>query len=135
MTLEQLKDYRKNALEIAHIESRLDELEIIYYPRAQNLDGQPKGGGGKDVLLSIIEKKTALENLLRLHQLELLMQQTEIEKAVEMLKDPTERVIIRLRYMGGLSWREIANETRYSEPQAKRKHKKALSIICKHDTP
>lgn len=51
---------------------------------------------------------------------------SEIEKQLDTFLDPTERIIIRLRYISYLSWKEIANKTGYSIRQLQRIHKGLL---------
>ena len=50
----------------------------------------------------------------------------EIEKQLDTVLDPIERLIIRLRYTYYLSWKEIANKTGYSVRQVQRIHKDIL---------
>lgn len=52
----------------------------------------------------------------------------EIEKYIDTLLDPMERIIIRYRYIYYLSWQEIANKTGYSTRQVQRIHKSVLDI-------
>lgn len=52
----------------------------------------------------------------------------EIEKQLDTVLDPIERLIIRLRYTSYLSWKEISNKTGYSTRQLQRIHKSVLDI-------
>lgn len=52
-----------------------------------------------------------------------------IEQAVGGLQDPTEQMVIRLRYIKGYSWTRIHFDVHYSESQVKRIHKRALKRL------
>ena len=50
----------------------------------------------------------------------------EIEKYIDTLLDPMERIIIRYRYIFHWSWKKIENKTGYSTRQLQRIHKSVL---------
>lgn len=50
----------------------------------------------------------------------------EIEKYIDTLLDPMERIIIRYRYIFHWSWKDIENKTGYGYRQLNRIHKNAL---------
>lgn len=52
-----------------------------------------------------------------------------IEAAIEGLTDPTERLLLRLRYMEGKSWTQVGFAIHYSPSSTKRIHKRALEHI------
>jgi DNA-directed RNA polymerase specialized sigma24 family protein len=52
-----------------------------------------------------------------------------IEKAVAGLPDPTEQLLLRLRYVKGYSWTRVRFELHYSESQVKRYHRRALKRL------
>lgn len=49
-----------------------------------------------------------------------------LDKAVRGMQDPTEQMILRLRYIKGYSWTRIRFEVHYSESQVKRYHRQAM---------
>ncbi len=51
---------------------------------------------------------------------------TAIESAVDGLDDPTERLLLRLRYIEGYSWTRVARAIHYSRAQTMRIHARAL---------
>lgn len=111
MTKEQLRKYRPMKKEQRQIEQRL-----------RNLERRPEGD--QETLRPLREcyaKK--LE--------ELVAAQLEIEKAIETLDDPTERMLVRLRYIDGLSWYRIMTTINYSEQQTHRIHARALIKLKK----
>lgn len=57
--------------------------------------------------------------------------QMQIEKYLDTLKEPMERLIIRGRYICYLPWNEISDKTGYSLRQVMRIHKKILDSLDK----
>ena len=54
---------------------------------------------------------------------------TNIEHEVNRLSDPTEQLLIRLRYLDGYSWTKIGFTMHYSKTQLQRIHKRALEHL------
>ena len=54
--------------------------------------------------------------------------QIKIEKVIETL-EPTERTLMRLRYIDGAEWIEVAEAIHYEWTQTHRIHAKALAKI------
>ena len=106
MTKEQLRNYQPMKKEQRQIEQRLRNLERS--PESDQEALQP--------LRECYTKK--LE--------ELVAAQLEIESAIGTLEDPTERTILRLRYIDGLSWYKIMATINYSEQQTHRIYARAL---------
>lgn len=107
MTKEQLRLYRSIAREIDQLEQRIINLEMM--------------GHNDDVTLP-------LRNLYREKLKKLIDGQLRIEQAIESL-DPTERVLMRMRYMDGEDWLEICATIHYEWAQTHRIHAKALNKI------
>lgn len=106
MTKEQLRQYRSIKIEVSQIERRIEELEGV---------GQP------DIL-------QPLQDLYREKLEELVSGQLRIEKAIEDL-NPTERELMRLRYIDGSEWTEVAETIHYEWTQTHRIHARALAKI------
>lgn len=104
MTKEQLRQYRSIKIEISQIERRIEELE-----HDEDIT-QP--------LRSLYREKLA----------ELIECQLRIEKAIESL-NPTERELLRLRYIDGVDWTEVAATINYEWAQTHRVHSRALAKI------
>lgn len=106
MTKEQLRQYRSIKIEISQIERRIIELETL---------------GLDDVvspLHELYQKKLA----------DLVDGQMRIEKAIEDL-NPTEREVMRLRYIDGADWNDVADTIHYEWAQTHRVHARALAKI------
>ena len=110
MTKEQLRNYQPMKREQRQIEQRL-----------RNLERRPESD--QEILRPLRECYTKkLE--------ELVAAQLEIEEAIKTL-DPTERDLVRLRYIDGLSWYKIMRTINYSEQQTHRIHARALIKLKK----
>lgn len=110
MTKEQLRNYKKLKREHARLEQRLRILE-----KRPDCD--------QAILRPLVDCYEA--------KLEALVNETlKIENAIETLT-PTERELVRLRYIDGLPWFRVAVGINYSEPQARRIHQDILRKIKK----
>ena len=106
MTKEQLRQYRSIKIEASQIERRIEEL---------------KQGGNYDIT-------QPLQDLYRQKLADLIADQLKIEKAIEGL-NPTERELMRLRYIDGADWTEVAATIHYEWTQTHRIHARALAKI------
>ena len=109
MTKEQLRQYRSIKIEASQIERRIEELERM--------------GHGYD--REIIQP---LRDLYCTKLEELVIGQMRIEQAIETL-NPTERELMRLRYIDGADWTEVAATINYEWAQTHRVHARALAKI------
>lgn len=106
MTKEQLRQYRSIKIETSQIERRIEELERL---------------GHEDITKPLQE--TYREKLGTLIEVQL-----KIEQAIEAL-NPTERELMRLRYIDGADWTEVAATINYEWAQTHRVHARALAKI------
>lgn len=109
MTKEQLRQYRSTKIEISQIERRIAELERMGHDYDRELI-QPLRDLYRDKLKGLIDG------------------QLKIEKAIESL-NPTERELMRLRYIDGADWTEVAATIHYEWTQTHRIHARALAKI------
>ena len=107
MTKEQLRQYRSIKIETSQIERRIIELETL--------------GQDDDIT-------QPLRDLYREKLRELIDGQLRIEKAIEGL-NPTERELIRMRYIDGAEWLDICEAIHYEWTQTHRIHARALAKI------
>lgn len=107
MTKEQLRQYRSIKIETSQIERRIEELE---------------GLGHDDDITQ------PLRDLYRQKLADLIEGQLKIEQAIESL-NPTERELIRLRYIDGAEWIDVAETINYEWAQTHRVHARALAKI------
>ena len=107
MTKEELSEYRSIKVEISQIERRIIELERKGYD---------------------LEITHPLRELYRQKLSDLIDCQLRIEKAIESL-NPTERELMRLRYIDGAEWLDVAAEIHYEWTQTHRIHARALAKL------
>ena len=107
MTKDELREYRSIKMEVCQIERRIEAME-----------GRTDDIGYTDTLRELYREK--LKALLDL--------QLRIEKAIESLS-PTERELMRLRYIDGEEWVDVAETIHYEWTQTHRIHARALNKI------
>lgn len=107
MTKEQLRQYRSIAREIEKLEERIVRLDMK--------------GHNDDIT-------KPLRDLYREKLKKLIDGQLRIEKAIESL-NPTERELMRQRYIDGAEWLDVAASIHYEWTQTHRIHARALNKI------
>lgn len=107
MTKEQLRQYRSIKIETSQLERRIIELETL--------------GHDDDIV-------QPLRDLYREKLSTLVDGQLRIEKAIADL-NPTEREVMRLRYIDGVDWNEVSETIHYEWAQTHRVHSRALAKI------
>ena len=107
MTKEELRQYRSIKEEICQIERHIKDLERM--------------GDHSDLLQT-------LGDLYRQKLQSLVDLQLRIESAIEFLTS-TERQLMRLRYIDGADWTEVAATINYEWAQTHRVHARALAKI------
>ena len=130
MTKTRLKHYRNNKKEIEQLRARLEELETaLYYPKIPHLTdmprgGKPEGNTQEDLAIYHIELQAKYNAKLA----GLAAEQLAIENAIEGLPQ-TERMLMRYRYLDGLSWEEVCVQMNYSWTQTHEYHGRALQKL------
>ena len=130
MTKEELRGYRNLKREADQLEQYIARIKAeIYAPRTTHLDAIPgasPNGTGPTERLAL--KHVELLERYREKLVELRTAQLRIEKAIEPLS-PDERMLMRYRYIDGLTWEEVAVKMGYSWRQVHRIHAKALEHV------
>lgn len=108
----------------------LDEIQQLradkMFPSAAFSDGLPKGCGQNDLSDYIVLLDEQL-GFLKTERLERAKIRSKIEKSIRAMKDDEEQRVLRLRYIKGLKWEEIAVEMGYSWQHTHKIHAKALN--------
>ena len=107
MTKDELKEYRSIKIEMCQLERRIKGME-----------GRTDDIGVNEALKAMYHEK--LQSLLEC--------QLKIEKAIESLNS-TERELMRLRYIDGAEWLDVAETIHYEWTQTHRIHARALAKI------
>ena len=104
VTMEWLGRYLAIKEEIKDIKARLDAMDGWKSPRLSDNPSHTSSNEGLDPIIIRREKlyQKYLEKLAEGYEVVL-----EIETFVEEVKDPMTRTIIRLKYIDGMTWREV----------------------------
>ena len=122
---EYLKSYRRAVKREKDI---LDEIQRLrsdkMFPSAVN-DGMPKGNSQSDLsdYIAILDEQI---ELLKVERLEKARCYQKIEKQIRQMENEDEQEVLRLRYITGLKWEEVAARMSYSWKHIHRIHSSAL---------
>lgn len=123
---EYLRSYRKTRAEEKAIRESIEELRLNKMsPSLGTQDGMPKGSGSSDLSgyaarLDELERKY-MEKLDKAARLI-----CDISRDIDAMENPIERTLLRLRYICGDTWEQIAVELGYSWQWTHKIHAKAL---------
>ena len=122
---EYLKSYRRAVKREKDI---LDEIQRLrsdkMFPSVVN-DGMPKGSSQSDLsdYIAILDEQI---ELLKAERLEKARCYQKIERQIRQIKNEDEQEVLRLRYIIGLKWEEVALNMSYSWKHIHRIHSSAL---------
>ena len=109
------------------LEREIDELRLDrMIPGSPAQDGMPHGSGGGD-LSGYVARLDELDRKLRAQMYKKIQLRAEITEKIDAMSDETESLLLRLRYIHGLKWEEVAAKMDYSWKQIHRLHSKALN--------
>lgn len=122
---EYLKSYRRA---IKREQDILDEIQRLrldkMFPSVVN-DGMPHGSSHSDLsdYAAILDEQI---DLLKEERLERVRCYQKIEGQIRQMENEDEQEVLRLRYMLGMKWEEVAVKMGYSWKQTHRIHSSAL---------
>lgn len=126
---EQKKEYLKSYLRAVRREKEiLEEIQRLrfnkMFPSVVN-DGMPKGSGQSDLAeyAAILDEEIEKLKRERLKQARLYR---DIEDRIRRISDDNEQRVLRLRYIKGLTWEEVAVEMKYGWTHVHNIHSRAL---------
>ena len=127
-----LQQYRHILREIVHLKTEKQRvLDQLLAPKAP--DGMPHSQSVQDSIGNAVAWRDKYQRLIDARLDELLNLRGCIEDAITGLP-PQERQLMRLRYIDGLRWEQIAVELNYSYRQVLRIHGYALHKMTRHVT-
>lgn len=125
---EFLRRYRKAVRREQEI---LDEIQRLradkMFPSVCN-DGMPRGSSQTDLSDYMAEIDAAIEDLKK-ERLEKIKIYREIEMRIRCMKDEDEQEVLRMRYIKGTKWEDIAEKMNYSYSGTLKLHGRALTDI------
>jgi len=122
---EYLKSYRRA---IKREQDILDEIQRLrldkMFPSVVN-DGMPHGSSHSDLsdYAAILDEQI---EFLKEERLERVRCYQKIERQIRQMENEDEQEVLRLRYIKGLKWEEVALKMNYSWKQVHRIHSSAL---------
>ena len=99
---------------------RMDQM----FPSMVN-DGMPKGSQQSDLSDYMVLLGEQIDRL-KQERLEKARTRDQIDLAIRRMENPDEQRVLRLRYLWGLKWEEVAVKMNYSWKQIHRLHGSAL---------
>lgn len=123
-----LKRYQKA---VKREQDILDEIQRLradkMFPSVCN-DGMPRGSSQTDLSDYVAEIDAAIEDL-KEERLEKIKIYREIEMRIRCMKDEDEQEALRMRYIKGMKWEDIAEKMNYSYSGTLKLHGRALADI------
>lgn len=129
---EYLRSYQKAVRREQEILDEIQQLRMDkMFPSAVN-DGMPKVSEQRD-LSDYVAKLDELIEKLKQERFEKIKRMDDILYHISLLRDEDEQRVLRLRYIKGLKWEEVAVNMDYKWAQMHRIHSRALKNF-KRDT-
>ena len=94
--------------EIGQLKSRIEELECIAVSDTSRITGMPHVTGISDKVGRYAAEIADLKELLDLNLKKCFYELNRLNRYIEGIDDSQMRMIMTLRYVNGLSWRQIA---------------------------
>lgn len=117
------------------IETRQDELAIMRSKSEKTtttISDMPRGGGADQSKQErYVDDILELQKLIEISMQKMWYEKLRIERYIDTIPDAASRLIIRLRYVNGMTWEQIGYEVSYSRIQVIRIHN---ALLQKHDT-
>lgn len=134
MTKAELQSYRYIALEIERLEEEIERTRAkVESPAVQHLSHAPGGGRVPDRIADLVaEIEGLIENLEQQYKT-MSARRERIDRAISVLHEREQR-LIRLRYIDGKGWEQIAVDMNYSWRQVHNIHSEALKKIAHNCT-
>lgn len=109
MTLTDLERYRQ--LKIRHEEAiqMIEELRGRAVPGSPALDGMPHSSGVSDKVGTLAIMIADLEAKLPSYERQIIKEHDQVEEFIRGIDDDKTRMIFRLRFQAGKTWKEVAD--------------------------
>ena len=127
-------NYRALRLEVCQLKDYVDMLDralsSVPIPQYSFTPKAPHSGGSS--LASRVARYLEMKELFETQRAEAEAQVLAVERAIQSLADPSERLVMRLRYLEGRSWASVVSKLQpegYSERQVYYIHGAALKKL------
>jgi len=119
MTIDDLKNVRRQKLRVESLQERIERLRSRAEYTQQQIGECGRSDPTRDRLAEYVAELDDLESQLTGEMIALEKQLVSVDAELGKLTENQEK-ILRLRYIGGLSWKRVARVVKYSERQCKR---------------
>lgn len=119
----KMKQYRQLVAEIAELEEEREALSRGHLPSSWGIGERVTNGKVTDSTAETVDKMWHLAELLAEKLNKLIALRTEIEGWLDSF-EPDDRRMLRLYYVDGLTWEEVAERVGYSSRHLSRKIKR-----------
>ena len=123
MTIDDLKNVRRQKLRVAALEERIERLRERAEYNQRQLGECGRSDPTRDRLAEYAAELDDLERELTGEMITLEKQLTIVDAELAKLPENQEKVL-RLRYLEGMNWQNVASKARYCERQCLRLSKK-----------
>lgn len=134
MDKQAFQQYRQLCREIRELEAEKEALAAGNLPASWPLGGLKGKGRHTDTVGEAAAQLWQLAQLLAQRLNQLVALRNEIEKTIEALQ-PEERRLLRLYYIDGLNWEQVAERLDYSTRQINRKQQQIMQQLFPEPTP
>ena len=125
----KFSEYRDMVLELKGLDDLIQQKELIIQSVTAKSAGSEGSGGKKletcDRVIVLADLKESRDELIMAIEEET----GKMEMRIRHLEKPRQRTIVRLRYLEGLTFEEIAKEVVWSLPTVKKEFYKAARIL------
>jgi len=127
MDKQTLRQYRPLVLEIEQIEEQINRLGDGLIG-AVNINDMPHSQSKiHDPMAEVACKMADLAQVMAIKLNRAIALRIEIERAIDSLEEPRDRLLMRYRYIDGKTWEQIAVEMNYCYMQVCRIHGRILN--------
>lgn len=121
------KDLRKERDQLRKMVAQFEST--MYSPSGPNLDGMPRNPSTGNPVLNATAQHLALLDRYRTALDRVTAAQTRIEQMIEGL-DSKYRVLLRCRYIDGMTWEKVCVAVNYSWRRTHYLHSQALNLLA-----
>ncbi len=108
MTLRELNEHFDLLEKLDKAEEVMRALRDAAHPQSPNFSGMPHASGVKDKVGDLAVELADMDSRIQFLQEEIARQEAPIEAFISEIEDDQARIALRLRFLRGLSWKEVS---------------------------
>ena len=114
-------------LEIKKIQEEIVRLREQNFFKPNIVSDMPRGGEKKDMIMEYAERSKTLDDMLKYSICKLQNKKAEVEEFIKNIEDNEIRLIVRLRCIDNMNWKDIGAELSIERTTASKKFRKYLN--------